>query len=353
MVPLFLVLAAPLAKTLGVRLALWYTHWHASRTLRLATRLADVVLSVDERSFPLTSPKVRGIGHAIDVQRFAPSAARERGRAAAAARARPDRPLEGLRDDARGARAGRRARARRRARAPRPAADRRRAGAPAGARGDDRGLGRAADARAHRASRAAGRAARLLAATDALLSATQPRASETLDKVVYEAAACGVPVLASNPALDEFLGGLPLELRFPAARRAGARRPAARARGRRTGAARRRGSRAAPPSRRGPLARLVGGRGRRGPGRPEAGVAFGRGDRAIRAARARLRRARHPRAASVRPHTPPNARVRAPCPRDRRARDPRRARARAGPLRGARHPQHRLRRHDLLEPALA
>jgi glycosyltransferase involved in cell wall biosynthesis len=55
----------------------------------------------------------------------------------------------------------------------------------------------------------------LLAGADALLSATQPRASLTLDKVVYEAAAAGVPVLASNPGLDEFLGGLPLELGFP------------------------------------------------------------------------------------------------------------------------------------------
>ena len=55
-----------------------------------------------------------------------------------------------------------------------------------------------------------------LRAADALLSATQPRESETLDKVVYEAAACGVPVIASNTALDEFLGGLPVELRFQA-----------------------------------------------------------------------------------------------------------------------------------------
>ena len=77
MVPLFLVLAAPLAKPLGVRLALWYTHWHAGRTLRLATRLADVILSVDRRSFPLDSPKVRGIGHAIDVSLFAPPASRD------------------------------------------------------------------------------------------------------------------------------------------------------------------------------------------------------------------------------------------------------------------------------------
>ena len=55
-----------------------------------------------------------------------------------------------------------------------------------------------------------------LRASDALLSATQPRESETLDKVVYEAAACGVPVIASNTALDEFLAGLPVELRFRA-----------------------------------------------------------------------------------------------------------------------------------------
>ncbi len=54
-----------------------------------------------------------------------------------------------------------------------------------------------------------------LRSADALVSATQPRESETLDKVVYEAAACGVPVVASNAALQEFLGGLPVGLGFP------------------------------------------------------------------------------------------------------------------------------------------
>ena len=43
----------------------------------MAVRLADVILSVDRRSFPLESPKVRGIGHAIDVDRV-----QARGRAA-------------------------------------------------------------------------------------------------------------------------------------------------------------------------------------------------------------------------------------------------------------------------------
>jgi glycosyltransferase involved in cell wall biosynthesis len=56
----------------------------------------------------------------------------------------------------------------------------------------------------------------LLAAADALVSATEPRGAETLDKVVYEAGACAVSVVASNTALAEYLAGLPLELRFRA-----------------------------------------------------------------------------------------------------------------------------------------
>src|SRR3954466_1250097 len=70
MVPTFLVLAAPLAKLRRVPLLLWYTHWHASRSLRVATALSDVALTVDTASFPLRSTKVRGIGHAIDVDTF-------------------------------------------------------------------------------------------------------------------------------------------------------------------------------------------------------------------------------------------------------------------------------------------
>src|SRR5918912_1261993 len=45
MVPTFLVSAAPLAKARRTPLLLWYTHWHASPQLRVATALADAVLS--------------------------------------------------------------------------------------------------------------------------------------------------------------------------------------------------------------------------------------------------------------------------------------------------------------------
>jgi glycosyltransferase involved in cell wall biosynthesis len=70
MCPIYAVLAAPLARPLGVRVALWYTHWNASPTLRLAERLSNVVLSVDRRTFPLESAKVRAIGHGIDLGEF-------------------------------------------------------------------------------------------------------------------------------------------------------------------------------------------------------------------------------------------------------------------------------------------
>lgn len=218
MVPLFLVLAAPLAKAMGVRLGLWYTHWYAGRTLRLATRLADTVLSVDRRSFPLPSPKVRGIGHAIDVARFSPLSSPARlddggplrllalGRTARwkgyetmlagldlAVREGCDALLEirgpQLTDDEDRHRRELEARVE----ASPALRDRVRIEPP---------LGR-------------DEIPDLLRGSDALLSATQPRGGETLDKVVYEAAACGVPVVASNTALTEFLGGLPLELRFP------------------------------------------------------------------------------------------------------------------------------------------
>ena len=70
MCPIYAVLAAPLARPLGVKVLLWYTHWNASRTLRAAERVSNTVLSVDRRTFPLDSPKVRAIGHGIDLSEF-------------------------------------------------------------------------------------------------------------------------------------------------------------------------------------------------------------------------------------------------------------------------------------------
>ena len=70
MIPVYVVLAAPLVRPRRIPLVLWFTHWHASPTLRLAERVATSIVSVDRRSFPLPSPKVRAIGHGIDVSEF-------------------------------------------------------------------------------------------------------------------------------------------------------------------------------------------------------------------------------------------------------------------------------------------
>ncbi len=71
MCPIYAVLAAPLARPLGTRVVLWYTHWRATTTLRLAERLSSAIASVERRSFPLASAKVAAIGHGIDLSEFA------------------------------------------------------------------------------------------------------------------------------------------------------------------------------------------------------------------------------------------------------------------------------------------
>jgi glycosyltransferase involved in cell wall biosynthesis len=71
MVPLYAVLAAPLARARGVPVLLWYTQWRASRVLRLAERVVTRVLSVEESSFPLRSRKLLAIGHGLDPEQLA------------------------------------------------------------------------------------------------------------------------------------------------------------------------------------------------------------------------------------------------------------------------------------------
>jgi glycosyltransferase involved in cell wall biosynthesis len=68
MSPVYAVLAAPFRAPVG----LWFTQQAGGRLLRLAERLSKVVLTVDERSFPLPSRKVRAIGHGIDLADLPP-----------------------------------------------------------------------------------------------------------------------------------------------------------------------------------------------------------------------------------------------------------------------------------------
>jgi glycosyltransferase involved in cell wall biosynthesis len=70
MAPVFALLAAPLARPLRVPVLLWFTQQAAGPALQTAERVVDRLLTVDVRTVPLRSAKVRAIGHGIDVAAF-------------------------------------------------------------------------------------------------------------------------------------------------------------------------------------------------------------------------------------------------------------------------------------------
>lgn len=216
MCPIFLVLAAPLAKPLRVPLLLWYTHWTCDRTLRLATSLSSLALSVDRRSYPLESEKVRAIGHGIDTSEFRPVESNARNGGAGLAllalgRTSPSkgfvtllRAFEQARRDGLDATLD--------LRGPSTTAEER-------AHRDELQRLTVADGLRDRVTLAGplprGEVPELIRRYDALVNPTRGQTSGgALDKVVYEAAACAVPVIACNPHFDRFLGDLPVELRF-------------------------------------------------------------------------------------------------------------------------------------------
>jgi glycosyltransferase involved in cell wall biosynthesis len=193
MTPLLAVLAAPLAWPRSVRVLLWFTHWKRSRTLVLAERACAAVLTVDSRSFPLQSRKVVPIGHGIDLDRF-PCARRDpapRLRVLALGRTSPAKGYETIV----------------------------RAAALADVDLELRGPSFTAEERAERARLERlgarfeeplpyARVPELLFGKDVLVNNMREGA---LDKVVYEAAATCMPVLASNSGFEDVL---PAELRF-------------------------------------------------------------------------------------------------------------------------------------------
>ena len=193
MVPLYAILAAPIVRPRRVPLLLWFTHWRVTRRLLMAERAATAVITVDRRSFPLASPKVVPIGHGIDMETFRCVEREPAGRLRVLALGRTS-PAKGLGTIVRAAEL---ADADLELRGPaltdeeRREADRLRA---LGARVEP----------ALRHEQIPG----LLAEKDVLVNNMREGA---LDKVVYEAAATCMPVLASNSGFAELL---PPELRF-------------------------------------------------------------------------------------------------------------------------------------------
>jgi glycosyltransferase involved in cell wall biosynthesis len=203
MIPLYVVVAAPIVRPLRVPLLLWYTHWKAHPLVRVAERLATGVISVDRRSFPFATPKLRAVGHGIDLSEFECSDARTGDgplRALALGRYSSTKGLETI---VRGvALAGN--------------AELRVHGASGGP-GDDehkrhleslaRSLGLEAVI-AGPVPRA--EVPRLLAESDVLVNNTP---AGSADKVVFEAAASCLPAAVSNPVFDDLV---PPDLRFRA-----------------------------------------------------------------------------------------------------------------------------------------
>jgi glycosyltransferase involved in cell wall biosynthesis len=73
MQPLFAILGAPLLKLYRLPITLWFAHGAVSRRLRLAEKLVDHVVTASAESFRIPSPKVQIIGHGIDTDQFSPS----------------------------------------------------------------------------------------------------------------------------------------------------------------------------------------------------------------------------------------------------------------------------------------
>jgi glycosyltransferase involved in cell wall biosynthesis len=214
MSPTFLLVAAPLLKSLRVPLALWYTHWRADAALRLADRLCDIAFSVDAASYPLPSRKVRAVGHAIDLTAFDPRTAEPEGALRLLALGKTD-VWKGfpLLLDAFERLLGRGFEAELEIRGPQltqaQALHREQLEARVSASGTLRRRVTIADAVSRE------RVPGLIRAAHAVVSPGGVRSGgEALDKVLFEAAACAVPIVASHPSLGRVLATTPVRLAF-------------------------------------------------------------------------------------------------------------------------------------------
>jgi glycosyltransferase involved in cell wall biosynthesis len=70
-IPLYAIVLAPLVRPARVPLLLWWSHWKLDRVVRLAEAVSTCVVTVNETTFPKRSSKLVAIGQAIDVDRFA------------------------------------------------------------------------------------------------------------------------------------------------------------------------------------------------------------------------------------------------------------------------------------------
>ena len=200
MCPVYAIVVAPLVRPARVPLVMWWSHWKMDAVVRTAERVCTRVVSVAPGTFPHPSAKLVTVGQAIDVGSF-PERTGERAegplRAVVIGRYSPakgigtvlralklatDRGVD-LELEVYGPAANAEARAERDA---------------LQALVEELALGERA--RLHGAV-SRGEVIRLLGAADVLVN----NAPGGADRVVYEAGASGIPVLASNRAHADFL----------------------------------------------------------------------------------------------------------------------------------------------------
>jgi glycosyltransferase involved in cell wall biosynthesis len=70
MSPLYVVAGGPFWKLWGKKIGFWYVHSSVTPTLRVAERLADVVLTASKESFGLPSRKTHHVGHAVNADAY-------------------------------------------------------------------------------------------------------------------------------------------------------------------------------------------------------------------------------------------------------------------------------------------
>ena len=70
-VPLYAIVLAPLVRPARVPLVLWWSHWKLDLVVRAAEAVSARVVTVGPTTFPKPSRKLVAIGQAIDVDRFA------------------------------------------------------------------------------------------------------------------------------------------------------------------------------------------------------------------------------------------------------------------------------------------
>jgi glycosyltransferase involved in cell wall biosynthesis len=71
MSPIYAIIVAPLVRPAGVPLVMWWSHWKMDRVVRLGERVSTSVVSVGPGTFPMATDKLVTVGQAIDVESFA------------------------------------------------------------------------------------------------------------------------------------------------------------------------------------------------------------------------------------------------------------------------------------------